>query len=116
MKAKEREKGVKFKGEKCGTEKNKKKMRRKKLMIKMRKERLVPDPLDLKALGTDFNIIPSMHSHELRCSIAGIATGYRLDDRGVRVRVPVRLKMFSSPYRSDQLWGPSNLLSNGYRG
>jgi hypothetical protein len=45
-----------------------------------------------------------------RDSVVGIATGYGLDDRGVGVRVPV-----GSPRRSDRLWSPPNLLSNGYR-
>jgi hypothetical protein len=45
-----------------------------------------------------------------------IATGYGLDDRGVGVRVPVGSRIFSSPRRSDRLWGPPSLLSNGYRG
>jgi hypothetical protein len=44
-----------------------------------------------------------------------IATGYRLDDQGVRVRVPAGAKIFSSPQRPDRLWGPPSLLSNGYR-
>jgi hypothetical protein len=44
-----------------------------------------------------------------------IATGYGLDDRGVVVRVPVGVKIFTSPNRPDQLWGPPNRLSNGYR-
>jgi hypothetical protein len=47
---------------------------------------------------------------------AGITTGYGLDDRGIGVQVPVGSRIFSSPRRPDQLWGPSNLLSNGYRG
>jgi hypothetical protein len=47
---------------------------------------------------------------------AGIATGYGLDDREVGVRVPVGPRIFSSPRRPDRLWGPPNLLSNGYRG
>jgi hypothetical protein len=42
-----------------------------------------------------------------RGSSVGIATGYGLDDREVGVRVP---------RRPDRLWGPPNLLSNGYRG
>jgi hypothetical protein len=46
----------------------------------------------------------------------GIVTGYGPDDRGVGVRVPVRLRLFSSPRRPDRLWGPPNLLSNGHRG
>jgi hypothetical protein len=51
-----------------------------------------------------------------RGSVVGIATGYRLDGRGVGVRVPVGLRIFFSPSRPDRLWGPPNLLSNGYRG
>jgi hypothetical protein len=35
-------------------------------------------------------------------SVADIATGYRQDNRGVRVQVPVRSKMFSSPLLPDQ--------------
>jgi hypothetical protein len=45
----------------------------------------------------------------------GTATGYGLDDRGVAVRVPVGSTIFSSSRRPDQLWGPPNLLFNGYR-
>jgi hypothetical protein len=51
-----------------------------------------------------------------RDSSVGIATGYELDDRGVGVRVPVGSKFFPSPRRPDRLWGPPNILSNGYRG
>jgi hypothetical protein len=46
----------------------------------------------------------------------GIATGYGLHGRGVRVRVPVGTRFLSSPLRPDQLWGSSTLLSSGYRG
>jgi hypothetical protein len=46
----------------------------------------------------------------------GIATGYWLDDRGVGIRVPVGSRMFTSPRRPDRLWGPPNLLLNGYGG
>jgi hypothetical protein len=42
-----------------------------------------------------------------RDSIAGIATGYGLDDRRVRVQVPVGCRIFSSPRHADRLWGPS---------
>jgi hypothetical protein len=48
-----------------------------------------------------------------RDSAVGIATGYGLDDWEVGVRVPVRI--ITSPYRPDRLWGPPNLLYNGYR-
>jgi hypothetical protein len=51
-----------------------------------------------------------------RDSAVGIATGYSLEYRGVRVRVPVESRIFPSPRRPDRLWGPPNLLSNGYRG
>jgi hypothetical protein len=53
---------------------------------------------------------------ESRDGIAGIATGYGLEDDAVGVRVPVGSRIFSSPRRSDRLWGPPSLLSNGYRG
>jgi hypothetical protein len=51
-----------------------------------------------------------------RDSVVGIATGYGLDDRGVGVRVLVGSRIFSSPSRPDRLWGPLNLLYNGYWG
>jgi hypothetical protein len=47
-------------------------------------------------------------------SMVGIATGYRLGDRGFRVWVPVGSRIFSSPRRSDRRWGPPILLSNGF--
>jgi hypothetical protein len=49
------------------------------------------------------------------CSVNKV-TGYGLDDRGVRVRVPVGSRTFSSSNRPDRLCGPHNLLPNGYRG
>jgi hypothetical protein len=51
-----------------------------------------------------------------RDSSVGVATGYRLDGRGVGVRVPVGSRILSSPRRPDRLWGPPSLLSNAYRG
>jgi hypothetical protein len=58
----------------------------------------------------------SLHRRSIRDSVVGTATGYRLDDRGVWIRVPVGSTIFSSPSRPDQLWGPPYLLSNGYLG
>jgi hypothetical protein len=49
---------------------------------------------------------------ESRDSAVGIASGYGLDDRGVRVRVPVGSRIFSSSRRPDS----PNLVHNGYRG
>jgi hypothetical protein len=49
-------------------------------------------------------------------SVVGITTGYGLDDRRVGVRVPVGSRIFSSPRLPDRLWGPPNLLHDGYRG
>jgi hypothetical protein len=51
-----------------------------------------------------------------RDSVAGIATGYGLDDREVGVRVPVGSRIIFSPRRPDRFWGPPSLLSIGYRG
>jgi hypothetical protein len=49
-------------------------------------------------------------------SAAGTVTSYRLDDLRVEVRVPVGINIFTSPYRSDRLWGSLSLIFNGYRG
>jgi hypothetical protein len=48
---------------------------------------------------TEFN--PLLIGHESRDSAVGIATGYGLEGRSVRVRVPVRARFFSSY----QFWG-----------
>jgi hypothetical protein len=53
---------------------------------------------------------------ESQDSAVGVATGYGLDDQGVGVRVPVVARIFTSPCRPDRLWGPPNLLSNGFWG
>jgi hypothetical protein len=58
----------------------------------------------------------SRYLQRSRDSVVGIATGYGLDDRGVGVRVPLGSRIFSSPRPPDRLWGPPNLLSNGYWG
>jgi hypothetical protein len=57
--------------------------------------------------------LPSTRSQH---SVVGIATGYELDDRWVEVWVLVGSRIFCSPCRPDRLWGPPNLLSNGYQG
>jgi hypothetical protein len=49
-------------------------------------------------------------------NVAGIVTGYGLDNQGVGVQVTVGSRIFSFPQRPDQLWGPPSLLANGYRG
>jgi hypothetical protein len=49
-----------------------------------------------------------------RDGVVGIATSYWLEDGGVRVPVPVGSRILSSPRRPYRLWGPPNLLSNGY--
>jgi hypothetical protein len=43
-------------------------------------------------------------------SMTLLATGYRLDDRGIGVRIPVGSRIFSSLRRPDRLWDPPNLL------
>jgi hypothetical protein len=47
---------------------------------------------------------------EIKSSLHGIATGYWLDDQGGECSSSGRVKMFTSPYRPDRLWGPPNLL------
>lgn len=54
-----------------------------------------------------------MHSRGIA---VGIATFYRMDDGGIRLRVQLGLRIFISPYLSDWFWGIPSLLSNGYRG
>jgi hypothetical protein len=46
-----------------------------------------------------------------RDSSVGIASGY-----GVGVGVPVGARIFTYPSHPDRLWGPHNLLCNGYWG
>jgi hypothetical protein len=48
------------------------------------------------------------------CGAVGKGTGYELEDRALSV--PVESRIITSPYGPDRLWGPPNLLSNGYRG
>jgi hypothetical protein len=62
-----------------------------------------------------FNFFKCNSSNRSQDSIVCIVKGYRLDDWGVRVRVPVGASIFSSPYRPDRLWGPSSFLCKSYR-
>jgi hypothetical protein len=53
---------------------------------------------------------------ESRGSVIGTATSYGLDNREFGVRVPVGSRIFAFPHRPDRLWGPHNLVYNGYWG
>jgi hypothetical protein len=53
-------------------------------------------------------MVANMGQFRRRDSSVGVATGYRLDDQGVGVRVPVGSRFFSSPRRPDRFWGPPN--------
>jgi hypothetical protein len=57
-----------------------------------------------------------LHFVRSRDSVVGIATSHGLDNQGVGVQVPVEARIFTSPQHPDRLWGPPNLLSNGYQG
>jgi hypothetical protein len=61
-------------------------------------------------------ILYQISTYRSQESVVGIETGYGLDDREVGVRVPVGSRIVSSLPRPDRVWGPPNLLSNGYRG
>jgi hypothetical protein len=57
------------------------------------------------------------NNNNIRDSSVGIAPGYGLDDRGSKVRFPAGAGgNFSLHHRVQKLWGPPNLLSNGYQG
>jgi hypothetical protein len=53
---------------------------------------------------------------ENRDGAVGKATGSRLVDEEVGVRVSVGSRIFSSSRVPERLWSPPSLLSNGYRG
>jgi hypothetical protein len=53
------------------------------------------------------------HGHN---SAVGIATGYKLDDKGAGFLVPVGARNFISPCHPDWFWGLPSLLSNGNQG
>jgi hypothetical protein len=54
--------------------------------------------------------------YRIRDSVVGIAIGYGLDDGGFGVRVSVGARIFSSPQRSDWVWGPPNFYPMGNGG
>jgi hypothetical protein len=72
--------------------------------------------LCLMILYSPIDIYDIVHMGRSRDSVVGIETSYGLDDRGVRVRVPVGSRIFFSRRRSDRLWGPPNLLNKCYSG
>jgi hypothetical protein len=65
----------------------------------------------IKSNGTD--VVSTVF---VAVSVVGIATGYYLDDRGVGVRDPIALRIFSCPRRPDRLWSPPSLISNEHHG
>jgi hypothetical protein len=76
---------------------------------------LLQSPIMPPLFGANINF-SNLFSKRSRDSSVGIATGYGLDDRGFGVRVPVVSRIFSSPRRSDRVWGPPSLLSSGHWG
>jgi hypothetical protein len=74
--------------------------------------------LFLSLLVSSFSFISFLYSlflSSLRSVFPFLLSRYS-DQLRVGVRVPVGLRIFSSPCRPDRLWGPPNLLSNGHRG
>jgi hypothetical protein len=64
--------------------------------------------------STEFKFVAVLACTVSRDSAACIATGYGLDEWEVGVRVPVGSRIFTSPCCPGRLWGPPNLLYNGY--
>jgi hypothetical protein len=64
---------------------------------------------------TDIFLLFCTCKFESQDTAVGIATGYWLDDQGAGVQVPVGARIFISPCHPDWLWGPPNLLPNGYQ-
>lgn len=84
---------------------------------------LIPDirsPVyDLVDFGVHIGFNPTHdHSefHGYQYSPVDIATGYWLDDGGLKVRVPEGSRFFLPSRSPDGLSNPSSLLSNGYQG
>lgn len=51
-----------------------------------------------------------------RDSAVSVATGYRLDNRGVEIQVQVGARFFSSLSCPGQFWSPPSLLFSVYKG
>jgi hypothetical protein len=51
-----------------------------------------------------------------RGSSVSIASDFGLDDRAIEIQSPAGTKRFCLCLSPDRHWGPSSLLSNGYRG
>jgi hypothetical protein len=77
---------------------------------------LLPKCLCKLVISYEFCYIAGIGYSRSWDSVVGIAAGYGLDDRWIGVGVPVGSRIFSSPCHPDGLWGPTNHLSNGYRG
>jgi hypothetical protein len=61
------------------------------------------------------NIFQVLISSTRRGGAVGKATGYKLHNWGVVVRVPIGSRILMSPHGSGLLWGPPSFLSSGYR-
>jgi hypothetical protein len=65
-------------------------------------------PRQVSACTSPCILAPGIRQSVSRGSVVGIASAYGLEDREVGVLVPVESRIL------DRLWGPPNLLSNGY--
>jgi hypothetical protein len=75
---------------------------------------VISEPIQEIIIKQIFGYKPHLIDYESRRSSVTIATGYVLDSWS---SIPDRSKrFFSNSPRLDRLWGPPNLLSNGYRG
>jgi hypothetical protein len=80
---------------------------------RLRNTRCLHDPFPIHLSPSN----PTLYSiYDRPDSSVGIAASYGLDDRRVRVRVPVGARFLSFPRRPGRLWSPTSFLANGYRG
>jgi hypothetical protein len=66
-------------------------------------------------IGSGIHVILRLLQQRFEGAVS-TANGYGLNDRGVGIRDLVGSRIFSSPHRPVQLWGPLNPLSNRYKG